>query len=75
MKKIIVLTALICIVSLKTAAAQNQAEKDSLSGPSLEFKSLDHDFGTVGSDTTLIHKFVFSNTGNDSLLIRGVRPG
>jgi len=76
MKRILIILAVINTVLLNSAFSQDiTAAADSLKAPSIEFAETSHDFGKAGGDTTLSYTFVFSNPGNDSLRIRGVRPG
>lgn len=46
-----------------------------LIGPRIKFDSLDYDFGRVRSGTKVKHDFVFTNTGDATLEIKGVTPG
>lgn len=45
------------------------------SGPHIAFAELTHDFGKISSGATARNDFVFTNTGNATLVITEVRPG
>ena len=76
MKRVLFILAFISTALLSCAFSQDTtAAADSIKAPSIEFTETIHDFGKAGSDTTLSYTFIFSNPGNDSLRIRGVRPG
>lgn len=44
-------------------------------GPRIQFDSLNYEFGTVRAGTKVRHDFVFTNTGDATLEIKGVQPG
>ena len=75
MKRLLVILAVINIVLLNSVFSQDTTAVDSLRAPSIEFVDKTHDFGKVSSDTTIYYTFIFTNTGTDSLHIKGVRPG
>ena len=75
MKRLSIFVVLIYFVFISPVCSQNTADTDSLKGPNIEFAETTCDFGTVSSDTTVYYTFIFTNTGNDSLRIKGVRPG
>ena len=75
MKSFFLILITIIALNLNMLAAQDSTLADSLSVPQIEFPEISYDFGSIGDDTTLTHTFVFTNTGTDSLRIKGVRPG
>lgn len=44
-------------------------------GPRIEFAELNYEFGKVDSGEVVKHDFVFTNTGDQTLEIKDVRPG
>jgi hypothetical protein len=42
-------------------------------GPGIEFKDVDHDFGTIQQGGDGAYSFVFTNTGTDPLILSNVR--
>jgi len=44
-------------------------------GPAVQFAELVHDFGKIAAGAVVKHEFVFTNTGNATLMITDVRPG
>jgi len=55
--------------------AQDSTHASPLKGPHIIFTEMHFDTGPVGDDTTITHIFIFSNTGKDTLHIKGVKPG
>ena len=49
--------------------------QDSTKVPVISFSETEHEFGTIVEGDTAIHVFKFTNTGTDTLRIKGVRPG
>ncbi len=47
---------------------------DSAAAPHIQFDNMVYDFGSVQPTEMVIHEFVFTNTGNATLEISGVRP-
>lgn len=75
MKSLILFLLLLLAFNPAPGRAQDFIQTDSLSGPRITFEQKAFDFGEVGSDSTLTYDFVFTNTGSDTLRIRGVKPG
>lgn len=46
----------------------------SFSQPSVHFKRVIHDFGTVEPDDAIQHLFEFSNAGDQDLIIEKIAP-
>lgn len=42
-------------------------------GPQIEFSKSDHDFGDIRKNVNATFKFIFTNTGNDVLVISDVK--
>jgi hypothetical protein len=49
------------------------AEKKSMLGPAIEFKTLEHDFGTIERGGNGTFEFIFTNTGSEPLILSNVR--
>lgn len=72
--------------ALAQAPAKNRlvANKDDLgppappaggAGPSIQFETLDHDWGTVLQGTVIEYTYKFRNIGSEILRITNVKPG
>jgi hypothetical protein len=74
MKKILA-SVLFVIVTFSISCSQTPAteEKKSVLGPSIEFKTLEHDFGTIEKGGNGTFEFVFTNTGTEPLILSNVR--
>ncbi|CAN5409780.1 hypothetical protein BH23BAC1_BH23BAC1_35310 [soil metagenome] len=59
------ITFLFLLLTLLSISAYSQAK--------IEFQKSDHDFGNVSEGTLASHDFVFTNTGNEPLLISSVK--
>jgi len=55
-------------------ASLAQSNSPTAPGPRIVFAAPDYNFGKVDSGTAVKHDFVFTNTGNQTLEISGVRP-
>jgi hypothetical protein len=44
-------------------------------GPRIQFDSLNYEFGTVRTGTKVKHDYVFTNTGDATLVITSIQPG
>jgi hypothetical protein len=64
MKKLVLITTL--IVSVLVVMAQNSNKKD---GPEITFKNTTHDYGEIYKGSDGSYKFVFTNTGNEPLIL------
>jgi len=47
----------------------NNPERSQTEGPILQFKSKEHDFGTISEGEIVLHTFQFENTGKSPLII------
>ncbi len=64
--------AFLSLSPLSARAATPSA--DSAAAPHIQFDNMVYDFGKAQPTEPVIHEFVFTNTGNTTLEINGVRP-
>lgn len=74
MKKILS-SFLLVVVTFTISCSQTPAtaEKKSALGPGIEFKTLEHDFGTIEKGGNGTFEFIFTNTGSEPLILSNVR--
>jgi hypothetical protein len=74
MKKILA-SVLFVVVTFTISCSQTPAtaEKKSVLGAAIEFKTTDHDFGTIEKGGNGTYEFVFTNTGTEPLVLSNVR--
>jgi len=63
-----------------TSCAQIEAQKTDItpevtvvSGPSLDFETVEHDFGQISQGDVVKHEFTFTNNGDEPVLISQVK--
>ena len=69
--------AVVLVVSAQASATKAQGSEpqvERVAGPQIRFAETSIDFGKVESGQVVQHNFVFTNTGNQALEIRDVRP-
>jgi hypothetical protein len=74
MKKILA-SVLFVIATFTISCSQTPAtaEKKSVLGPAIEFKTTEHDFGTFEQGGNGTFEFVFTNTGSEPLVLSNVK--
>jgi hypothetical protein len=65
MRKISAIMLVLCMLFVRNATAQQTTEK----GPRIEFKKLEHDYGTILKGANGTCTFEFRNTGDAPLII------
>lgn len=57
-------------IYVSSTVEENFTKEDSLSGPKIEFTTINHDFGKIKAGEVVETKFEFKNTGKKELVIR-----
>lgn len=71
MKKLFLLS-LIAVLSFGVAKAQN-AQPENVSGAKISFNEMEHNYGTIQKGANGECEFVFTNTGNEPLILSNVK--
>ena len=69
MKQLILLPALVLVFFISGLHAQDSSKARPINKAVITFTEVLHDFGSVNGDTTLTYRYVYRNTGQDTLRI------
>lgn len=73
MKKFFLLSLFVSLALTSLNAQENKTQETPKNGPKITFKELEHNYGTLQKGGDGNCEFVFTNDGNEPLILTGVR--